>query len=153
MSRRTPEYTRTDTRFPYTTLFRSPGPHGRGTALPAIGGELDGGGLHDDLRPRQVRLRPTRPRHFPPGPDARLANMPRLPPRSDAQDNTVPDHLVDDESQPVEAQPAPAPNPGHPTATTPLPASRGPAAPPRPPTGPHIAAPPHTPPHYLATAG
>src|SRR3546814_4917853 len=52
-----------------------PGPPGRGTALPAIGGDLDGGGLHDDLRPLQVRLRPTRPRHFPPGPDARLANM------------------------------------------------------------------------------
>src|SRR3546814_20767183 len=39
MRRRPPRSTRTDTLFPYTTLFRSPRPH-RVHALPAAGGVL-----------------------------------------------------------------------------------------------------------------
>src|SRR3546814_14720275 len=58
MIRRPPRSTRTDTLFPYTTLFRSPGP------VPYAGGPriLDLGRLAGRLRDRETGARKTRER-------------------------------------------------------------------------------------------
>src|SRR3546814_2562556 len=64
MIRRPPRSTRTDTLFPYTTLFRSPGAHGTSSIL--------GRSHHRSPIPNPPLRQPTRRRTLP------LAHLPRL---------------------------------------------------------------------------
>src|SRR3546814_2076856 len=59
MIRRPPRSTRTDTLFPYTTLFRSP--HGGAPALPRRRAQRGGAHRSGDTRERRDVVRPARP--------------------------------------------------------------------------------------------